>query len=106
MHLGIDAHALEVWAIEVTDNSVGNAPMLPGLLSQIPLGELAPCLVLRVRVGEALHGLAHFLEGGRGRARGGCQVEGARHCMAACCGAYFSAFQSHTTAWPALSVCA
>lgn len=27
---------LEVRAIEVTDNGIGNAPMLPGLLGQIP----------------------------------------------------------------------
>ena len=39
MHLGIDAHTLEIRAIEVTDNSVGDAPMLPELLAQIPQGE-------------------------------------------------------------------
>ena len=39
VHLGIDAWTLEVRAIEVTDNSVGDAPMLPELLSQIPLDE-------------------------------------------------------------------
>lgn len=39
VHLGIDAQTLEIRAIEVTDNSVGDAPMLPELLSQIPLGE-------------------------------------------------------------------
>lgn len=36
VHLAIDASSLEVRAIEVTDNSVGDAPMLPELLSQIP----------------------------------------------------------------------
>ena len=36
VHLGIDAQTLEIRAIEVTDNSVGDAPMLPVLLSQIP----------------------------------------------------------------------
>ncbi|MDZ7854814.1 IS5 family transposase [Sphaerotilus sp.] len=36
VHLGIDAETLEIRAIEVTDNSVGDAPMLPELLSQIP----------------------------------------------------------------------
>ncbi|WP_028536902.1 IS5 family transposase [Paludibacterium yongneupense] len=36
VHLGIDAQTLEIRAIEVTDNSVGDAPMLPELLSQIP----------------------------------------------------------------------
>lgn len=34
VHLGIDAQTLEIRAIEVTDNSVGDAPMLPGLLAQ------------------------------------------------------------------------
>ena len=39
VHLGIDASTLEIRAIEVTDNSVGDAPMLPELLAQIPPGE-------------------------------------------------------------------
>jgi hypothetical protein len=39
VHLGIDAQTLEVRAIEVTANSVGDAPMLPALLEQIPLEE-------------------------------------------------------------------
>lgn len=39
VHLGIDAHTLEIRAIEVTDNSVGDAPMLPALLAQIPPGD-------------------------------------------------------------------
>ncbi len=39
VHLGIDAHTLEIRAIEVTDNSVGDAPMLPELLAQIPADE-------------------------------------------------------------------
>lgn len=39
VHLAIDAHTLEVRAIEVTDNSVGDAPMLPELLGQIPTDE-------------------------------------------------------------------
>ncbi len=39
VHLGIDAHTLEIRAIEVTDNSVGDAPMLPEVLKQIPLDE-------------------------------------------------------------------
>jgi hypothetical protein len=38
-HLGIDANTLEIRAIEVTDNSVGDAPMLPELLGQIPPDE-------------------------------------------------------------------
>ena len=39
VHLGIDAQTLEIRAIEVTDNSVGDAPMLPELLAQIPPDE-------------------------------------------------------------------
>lgn len=36
IHLGIDAETLEIRAIEVTSNSMGDAPMLPELLAQIP----------------------------------------------------------------------
>jgi len=36
---GIEASTLEIRAIEVTDNSVGDAPMLSELLGQIPQGE-------------------------------------------------------------------
>jgi Transposase DDE domain len=39
VHLGIDASTLGIRAIEVTDNSVGDAPMLPELLGQIPPDE-------------------------------------------------------------------
>ena len=43
VHLGIDAHTLEIGAIEVTDNSVedgaGGAPMLPELRAQMPPDE-------------------------------------------------------------------
>ena len=39
VHLGIDAQTLEIRAIEVTENSVGDAPMLPELLGQIPADE-------------------------------------------------------------------
>lgn len=39
VHLGIDAATLEIRAMEVTDNSIGDAPMLPNLLDQIPLEE-------------------------------------------------------------------
>ena len=35
VHLGIDAVTLEIRAMEVTDNSIGDAPMLPNLLGQI-----------------------------------------------------------------------
>lgn len=36
VHLGIDAATLEIRAMEVTDNSIGDAPVLPDLLDQIP----------------------------------------------------------------------
>ena len=36
IHIGIDADTLEIRAIEVTGNHVGDAPMLPELLDQIP----------------------------------------------------------------------
>ena len=36
VHLGIDAETLEIRAIEITGAGVGDAPMLPGLLDQIP----------------------------------------------------------------------
>ena len=39
VHLAIDGSTLAVHAVESTDSTVGDAPMLPGLLSQIPAGE-------------------------------------------------------------------
>ena len=36
VHLGIDAQTLEIRAIEVTGSRVGDAPILPALLAQIP----------------------------------------------------------------------
>lgn len=39
VHLGIDASTLEIPAMEVTDNSVGDAPVLPASLEQIPAYE-------------------------------------------------------------------
>ena len=39
VHLGIDAETLEVRAIEVTGSRVGDGPMLPQLLAQIPAEE-------------------------------------------------------------------
>ncbi|GAD57557.1 mobile element protein [Limimaricola cinnabarinus LL-001] len=36
IHLGIDEQTLEVRAVEVTGNHIGDAPVLPDLLSQIP----------------------------------------------------------------------
>jgi len=39
VHIGINAETLEICAIEITDNSVGDAQMLPELLAQIPADE-------------------------------------------------------------------
>ena len=39
VHLAIDEATMEVRAVEITDSRIGDAPMLPGLLSQIPEGE-------------------------------------------------------------------
>jgi hypothetical protein len=33
VHMGIDAQTMEILAIEVTDNTIGDAPMLPELLA-------------------------------------------------------------------------
>ena len=38
IHIGVDEQPLEIRTIEVTGSSVGDAPMLPELLSQIPAG--------------------------------------------------------------------
>ena len=39
IHIGIDEQTLEVRAIEVTNSSIGDAPILPDLLNQIPLDQ-------------------------------------------------------------------
>lgn len=39
VHLGIDAETLDIRAIEVTTNAIGDAPVLPDLLAQIPADE-------------------------------------------------------------------
>ena len=39
VHLAVDEATLEVRAVEITGSGVGDAPMLPGLLAQIPKGE-------------------------------------------------------------------
>ncbi len=39
IHLGIDEETLEIRAVEVTSGNVGDAPMLPELLAQIPADE-------------------------------------------------------------------
>lgn len=44
VHLGIDAKTLEIRAIEVTDNAIGDAPILPELLAQIPAEERIACV--------------------------------------------------------------
>ena len=36
IHIGIDEQTLEIRAIEVTSSSIGDAPILPDLLNQIP----------------------------------------------------------------------
>ena len=36
IHLGVDEETLEIRAIEITGNQIGDAPMLPELLDQIP----------------------------------------------------------------------
>jgi hypothetical protein len=36
IHIGIDEETMEVRAVEVTTNNIGDAPMLPELLNQIP----------------------------------------------------------------------
>lgn len=37
--MGIDAQTREIRAIEVTSNAIGDVPMLPELLTQIPAEE-------------------------------------------------------------------
>lgn len=39
IHIGVDEKTLEIRAIEVTSSSIGDGPMLPDLLSQIPLDQ-------------------------------------------------------------------
>jgi hypothetical protein len=39
VHIGIDEKTLEIRAAEFTTNDIGDAPMLPELLDQIPLGQ-------------------------------------------------------------------
>jgi hypothetical protein len=44
VHLGIDGQTLEIRAVEVTSSDIGDAPMLPELLSQIPPDEDIACV--------------------------------------------------------------
>lgn len=39
VHIGIDAETLDIRAIEVTTDAIGDAPVLPDLLAQIPADE-------------------------------------------------------------------
>ena len=39
IHLGVDEETLEVRAVEITGSHIGDAPVLPDLLRQIPMGE-------------------------------------------------------------------
>jgi len=40
VHIGIDAETLDIRAVEVTTNAIGDAPTLPDLLAQIPEDEM------------------------------------------------------------------
>ena len=42
IHLGIDEETLEIWAVQVTSRDVGDAPLLPELLNQIPPDQAIP----------------------------------------------------------------
>ena len=44
IHIGIDEQTLEIRAVEVTSSSIGDAPMLPDLLSQIPPDQVIGCV--------------------------------------------------------------
>lgn len=50
VHLGIDASTLEIRAMEATDNSVGDAPVLPGCLIRFLPKSALPALVVRAAV--------------------------------------------------------
>ena len=39
IHIGIDEQTLEVRAVEITGSNIGDAPMLPELLDQIPTNQ-------------------------------------------------------------------
>ncbi len=65
LHLGIDAQALEIRAMEVTDNRTGDATLLPELLSQIPATE---GLVIVTTDGAYDTRLCHAAIGERGAA--------------------------------------
>ncbi len=44
IHLGIDEQTLEVRAVEITGSHIGDAPLLPELLAQIPADEEIGCV--------------------------------------------------------------
>jgi hypothetical protein len=45
IHLGVDEKTLQIRAVEVTDNTIGDAPMLPCLLDQIEADEPIECVI-------------------------------------------------------------
>ena len=45
VHIGIDAETLDIRAVEVTTNSIGDVPVLPNLLAQIPAMSKSAALV-------------------------------------------------------------
>ena len=71
IHIGIDAETLEIRAIEVTSSSIGDAPMLPDLLSQIPpdqeLGSVTADGAYDTRKGE-LRTAGPFMQQSRSKA--------------------------------------
>ena len=44
IHIGIDEKSLEIWAAEFTTSDIGDAPMLPELLDQIPPEQEIACV--------------------------------------------------------------
>lgn len=53
IHLGIDERTLEVRAVEITDKKIGEAPVLPDLLSQIRIAVMNGYNALGIPVTEA-----------------------------------------------------
>ncbi len=48
IHLGIDEKTLEIRAVEITGSHIGDAPVLPDLLSQIPEDQEIGCATPRI----------------------------------------------------------
>ena len=53
---GIDEETLEVRAVEVTTNNIGDAPMLPELLNQIPPDQDIGRQVAEIQIRIAVRG--------------------------------------------------